>query len=289
MNVKKEGEMGEVSSPPMDSILSWNVRGMNAPNKQEDIYLFLQMHKVGMIGFLETKVQYQNIDTVMNRVCPHWQWIHNATGEERGRIIICWHPRKYRVMVHSISDQLIHGEATHLPTGKCFLISFIYGRNLVEQRLPLWECLRNMSNSINDPWCVMGDFNSILNQEDRIGGTIVTEGETKDFAESIHYCGLQEFNFEGAYYTWNNKHIWSRIDRAFHNSLWYAQHDFTHVQYISQGLSDHCPILISFPQCPKPKYSFLFCDMWAKDKEFKGIVRLCLSQTQKGSHLGQLQ
>ena len=135
----------------------------------------------------------------------------------------------------------------------------------------------------------MGDFNSILNQEDRIGGTIVTEGETKDFAESIQYCGLQEFNFEGAYYTWNNKHIWSRIDRAFHNSLWYAQHDFTHVQYISQGLSDHCPILISFPQCPKPKYSFLFCDMWAKDKEFKGIVRLCLSQTQKGSHLGQLQ
>ena len=52
----KEGEMGKGSSHPMDSILSWNVRGMNAPDKQEDICLFLQKHKVGMIGFLETKV-----------------------------------------------------------------------------------------------------------------------------------------------------------------------------------------------------------------------------------------
>ena len=182
MIMRKEGEIGEKSSPPMDSILSWNVRGMNAPNKQEDIYLFLQKHKVGMIGFLETKVLQQNIDTVMSRVCPNWHWRHNATREERGRIILCWHPRKFRVMVQSISDQLIHGEATHLPTGKTFFISFIYGRNLVEQRLPLWESLVTLSNSINDPWCVLGDCNSILNQNDRIGGTIITEGETKDFA-----------------------------------------------------------------------------------------------------------
>ena len=273
----------------MDSILSWNVRGMNAPNKQEDILLFLQKHRVGMIGFLETKVQNSNIDAVMHRVCPNWTWIHNATTEERGRIILSWHPRKYRVKVIYISDQIIHGEATHLPTGRRFFISFIYGRNLVEQRLPLWESLRTISNSINDPWCVMGDFNSILNQEDRIGGTIVTESETKDFAECILYCGLQEFSFEGAFYTWNNKHIWSKFDRALHNNLWYAQLDFTHVHFISQGLSDHSPIHVSFPKCLKPKYSFQFCDMWAKDKDFKGLVRSSMSQPQKGSDQGHLQ
>ena len=227
--MKKEGEKGEDSLPLMDSILSWNIRGMNAPNKQEDIYLFLQRHKVGMIGFLETKVLQQNVDTVMKRVCPHWLWRHNATSEERGRIILCWHPRKFKVLIHFINDQLIHGEATHLPTGKTFFISFIYGRNLVEQRTPLWDSLVSLSSSINDPWCVLGDFNSILNQNDRIGGTIVTEGETKDFADCIQNCGLQEFSFEGAFYTWNNKHVWTRIDRALHNSLWYAQQEFTHV------------------------------------------------------------
>ena len=289
MNAQQDRVRGKNSPPPMDSILSWNVRGMNAPNKQEDIYLFLQRHRVGLIGFLETKVQNSKIDDVMHRVCPNWTWIHNATTEERGRIILSWHPRKYRVKIIHINDQIIHGEATHLPTGRSFFISYIYGRNLVEQRLPLWESLRSISNSIDDPWCVMGDFNSILNLEDRIGGTTVTENETRDFADCILYCGLQEFSFEGAYYTWNNKRIWSKIDRAFHNNLWYAQLDFTHVHFLSQGLSDHSPILVSFPKCPKPMHPFQFCDMWAKDKDFKGLVRSVLSQPQKRSHLGHLQ
>ena len=90
-----------------------------------------------MIGFLETKVKEQNIDHVMNIICPNWQWRHNATRTERGRIILCWHPRRYRLSLVSITDQLLHGEATHLPIGKNFYITFIYERNLVDQRLPL--------------------------------------------------------------------------------------------------------------------------------------------------------
>ena len=68
MNAQQDRVRGKNSPPPMDSILSWNVRGMNAPNKQEDIYLFLQRHRVGLIGFLETKVQNSKIDDVMSKV-----------------------------------------------------------------------------------------------------------------------------------------------------------------------------------------------------------------------------
>ncbi|KAJ8423803.1 hypothetical protein Cgig2_017236 [Carnegiea gigantea] len=39
---------------------------------------------------------------------------------------------------------------------------------------------------------------------------------------------------------------------------------------MSQGLSDHTPLL--FPLCPRPKSSFLFCDMWVKGLEFDRIV-----------------
>ena len=47
----------EGSQPQMDRIISWNVRGMNGPNKQEDIKIFLQQQQAGMMGFLETKVK----------------------------------------------------------------------------------------------------------------------------------------------------------------------------------------------------------------------------------------
>jgi len=40
----------------MDKILSWNMRGLNGPNKQEDVKIFLQQQKAGLVGLLETKL-----------------------------------------------------------------------------------------------------------------------------------------------------------------------------------------------------------------------------------------
>ncbi|KAJ8419711.1 LOW QUALITY PROTEIN: hypothetical protein Cgig2_028801 [Carnegiea gigantea] len=45
----------------MVSVSSWNIRGLNWPNKQEDVHSFLQFNKVGLIGLLETKVKEKNL------------------------------------------------------------------------------------------------------------------------------------------------------------------------------------------------------------------------------------
>jgi len=44
----------------MDNIASWNVRGLNNPNKQKDAKLFLSKSKVGLMGLVETKVRKEN-------------------------------------------------------------------------------------------------------------------------------------------------------------------------------------------------------------------------------------
>ena len=79
----------------MDRVACWNVRGINCPNKQEDLKTLLRQHNTGLVGFLETKVKEQHIAQVIRKVCPTWKWTHNATAEERGRIVVCWHPRQY--------------------------------------------------------------------------------------------------------------------------------------------------------------------------------------------------
>ncbi|KAJ8436671.1 hypothetical protein Cgig2_006381 [Carnegiea gigantea] len=53
-----------------------------------------------------------------------------------------------------------------------------------------------------------------------------------------------------------------------------------HGQTKHMGLSDHSPISLSFPHCPKPKYSFLFCDIWTRDGQFQEKVLTCLAQAQ---------
>lgn len=44
----------------MDSIVNWNIRGLNWPNKQEDVRAFLYSTKLGLVGLLETKVKDHN-------------------------------------------------------------------------------------------------------------------------------------------------------------------------------------------------------------------------------------
>ena len=86
----------------------------------------------------------------------------------------------------------------------------------------------------------------MLHQGDKIGGVEVIDGETKEFIECAQQCNLQKFQYEGAFFTWTNKTIWLKIDRAFHNELWHEAFTYTHVHILSQGLSNHALVILSF-------------------------------------------
>ncbi|KAJ8438738.1 hypothetical protein Cgig2_013784 [Carnegiea gigantea] len=179
---------------------------MNSANKHDDMRIFLQQQRAGLVGFLETKVQPEG-----------------------------------HITIH--------------------------------------------------PWLLECDWRLQLSAAPRgeTGGIEVIDAETRSFANCIQQCNLQEFGYEGAFFTWTNKTIWSRIDRALHNELWYDACAFTHAHFKPQGLSDHTPIVINFPHLPKPKPTFLFCDMWTKDKSFKGLVQHHLNQPHANSPLKHLQ
>jgi len=100
-----------------------------------------------------------------------------------------------------------------------FCITYVYGFNQAQERLALWADLQDIATYMTEAWCVLGDFNAILHSEDRMGGTEVTDSEIRDFADSVFNCKLHEMRNTGAYYSWTNKMIWTRIDRVLHNSF----------------------------------------------------------------------
>ncbi|KAJ8422267.1 LOW QUALITY PROTEIN: hypothetical protein Cgig2_000655 [Carnegiea gigantea] len=159
----------------MVSISSWNIRGLNWPNEQEDVHSFLQFNKVGMRGLLETKVKEKN------------------------------------------TDPLIYCYVTQLYTHRKFDITFVYGMNQEKLREDIWADLQTLAQSINEAWCILGDFNSMLYKDDRKGGT--EDHEVNDLTNLIEQCDLQELRCIGSYFSWSNKRVWSRIDRVFTNVL----------------------------------------------------------------------
>jgi len=54
----------------MDKICCWNVRGLNWPNKQEDLKISLNKNQVGLAGLLETKVKERNVNKIAHHLFP---------------------------------------------------------------------------------------------------------------------------------------------------------------------------------------------------------------------------
>ena len=107
----------------MDDILVRNIRGVNSPNKQEDIKIFLHKQKVGLLALLETKVKEENIDKVANNLFGGWRWITNVARVPKVKIWVAWQTKVYTIRVVTTTDQLIHCQACQLATQKTFHIT----------------------------------------------------------------------------------------------------------------------------------------------------------------------
>ena len=155
----------------MANIIAWNVRGLNNPNKQEDIRIFLQKQEVGLVALLETKVKRENIEEVAKRLFGGWEWETNVAYNPKVRIWVAWRNRAYHLRVLEATDQLMHYKVHQVHTHKICYITFVYGMNTNALRQSLWGDLRRITGQMQMAWGVLGDFNATLYLEERLGRT----------------------------------------------------------------------------------------------------------------------
>ncbi|KAJ8420019.1 hypothetical protein Cgig2_021546 [Carnegiea gigantea] len=93
---------------------------------------------------------------------------------------------------------------------------------------------------------------------------------------------------QGAYHTWTNKTIWSRLDRAFINTMWFELFNFTQILYKPIAILDHASMIVEMPGCPKPSKQYQFCDMWIRDPTFLDIIGSTLPHGRHKDPLTQL-
>ncbi|KAJ8421103.1 hypothetical protein Cgig2_007814 [Carnegiea gigantea] len=119
--------------------------------------------------------------------------------------------------------------------------------------------LKDISQLMEDVWCLMGDFNSLISKDDRI------DHELRELTSLLESCALHEPKSIGANIYWTNRTIWSCIDH-------YGVFDYTHSCYMTNSLSDRTPLVLQLPSSPKPKATFQYYDMWSKHHEFESII-----------------
>lgn len=87
------------------------------------------------------------------------------------------------------------------------LATFVNARCERAERILLWDSLSQHASYMDLPWLVGGDFNVILNEEEKIGGLPVTWQECEDFAECINSNALFDVGYKGSPFIWWNGRI----------------------------------------------------------------------------------
>ncbi|XP_021767614.1 uncharacterized protein LOC110732003 [Chenopodium quinoa] len=208
----------------------------------------LSDQKCDFLCLIETKAKQHNFVKIQKKFGVAWPWFANYANSPGGRIWIGWKVDLLNLTVLSSQEQLVHCLLTTKDLQTQIFITFVYGLHTVQDRLPLWAGLRQLTG-FSGAWLCVGDFNSILSCEDRINGAMVTNYETKDFQNLIDDLALSEIKSKGSFFSWCNKahngsRTYSRIDRGIVNQDWIDAYGHVEAIYLPPSLSDHNPVLL---------------------------------------------
>lgn len=187
------------------------------------------------------------------------------------KICIFWSDQVEFNFIQNKEQQVLCKIASHILPIPLFL-TIVYAKCTDQEREEIWNDLRNTATGMQETWGVVGDFNSITNPEEKLGGRPFNLNNNLDFISCIDDCGLQDA-------TWCDHRdppdtFWKRLDRLLYNSHWFDNYGGNSVTHLSRACSDHAPLLINFINNPINTIKFFkFLNVWSTHQDFLQVVK----------------
>ena len=118
--------------------------------------------------------------------------------------------------------------------------------------------------NISLPWILLGDFNDMIFEEEKLGGLPVNRTCIVAFRNCLDKYGLIDLGFHGPRFMWTNKSpVWlstikEQLDRGLCNAEWTLLFLSTEIHHLPRVKSNHYCIMLNTdpselePKPPKP-------------------------------------
>ncbi|PNX81632.1 endonuclease/exonuclease/phosphatase family protein, partial [Trifolium pratense] len=227
-------------------ILSWNCRGLSTPNAIPNLRRLAQKHRPDVLFLSETLSKSHQLERI--RVLLKYESCLSIDVEGRsGGLAILWND-KLKCKIVNYSRNFINVEVEEAEKGVWRLTCY-YGFPERGRRREAWDMLRDLRNMSSLPWCIIGDFNDLLSQEDKVGNHPHPNWLCTGFRNAVSDCDLTDIQLEGHRFTWIKSRgtphvIEERLDRAMASSDWLALFPEVKLTNLVASHSDHSPILL---------------------------------------------
>ncbi|KAL0455409.1 UNVERIFIED_CONTAM: putative ribonuclease H protein [Sesamum latifolium] len=241
----------------MISIACWNVRGLNRRDHQMAVCDLIREFDIKFIGLLETRVATHNISQIQSFMLHGWNWFVDP-NEVGNRIWLAWDVSEVVVDIISVHEQYIHCRIICLRAHYDFLVTVAYGLNDVVPRRALWSQLVTIMEDVGEePWLVLGDFNTVLDHSEVCGHSGDNQAAMGDFRTFLTDSALIPMPSQGAVFSWHNcsdgpRSLWKKLDRILANDRWFARWPnfvifMCHATYL--GPFTTCPTRVTSTDC----------------------------------------
>ena len=251
------------------NIISYNVRGLGRGVKWAMIRRMVRKEKVDMLCIQETKKE--NIVVSMCQALwgdkeVGWEW--KATVNSTGGLLCLWSEEVFKLQNKVISSGFILLVGQWLKEAQTVYIVNIYLPCDAQSKRNLWENIKQLRSSYHGGlWCVLGDFNNVRNNSERLSSCHRGEGDNsiREFNEWIEDMEL-DAPWMGRKFTWYrpNGTTKSKLDRFLVSPDWINKWPATMQCTLVRNFSDHCLIILRSKVIdwgPKP---FRVLDSWTR-------------------------
>lgn len=229
-------------------ILHWNCQGLR--NSLTIPYLkdINHKHKIDIMFLVETK----NKDSYVQQLGKDLHFSHQILVSPdglSGGLAIFW---RNTVQCEVLSPPSLHYTDLYITEGSnTFCLTYIYGHPERKPRQQMWQAMESYIKAglyQSKARLVLGDFNEIKNNKEKVGGPPKAEWQFTNFRRMLKASGLHEVKTFGGIFTWignrSSGTVKSKLDRALATAEWLDTHPKAMAQLLDWVGSDHRPLLL---------------------------------------------
>ncbi|KAL4299197.1 hypothetical protein AHAS_Ahas17G0076800 [Arachis hypogaea] len=162
------------------NFIIWNCRGTASKGFPILIKDMPYRYNSNFCVLLETHISGNKAKNIIKKLDFDSWCISEAVGFAGG-IWCLWNKVFWSIEPVSIQDQLIHMKIRD-SANNIWWFTAVYSSPHLANRRRLWSRLEELALNIREPWCIGGDFNSILSLDDTRGSTNLSQDHDRFYS-----------------------------------------------------------------------------------------------------------